>query len=97
MCILITSVLGDAIAQSLAGDRDAIPDAATALRVGLALLEAHYGVEVVKEGQPYEAVLLRDEWLVVPHKPVPGTYGGGRPNISLSKRDGQVTTMALSK
>jgi hypothetical protein len=83
-------------AQSPTMAHDLVPDAETALKVGLAILEASYGKTLVDDGQPYEAVLQGDQWWIVPHT-APGMRGGGKPELSLSKKDARVLSISLSK
>jgi hypothetical protein len=79
---------------------DTIPDTATALKVGTAILEARYG-ELFRKGRPYKAVLIGDEWLIVsegaPSKPGAIKFGGGMPELSMSRKDGRVTHIQLSR
>jgi hypothetical protein len=66
------------------------------LRVGLAILEAHYGESLVSGGQPYKATLSEDRWLITPHIPT-GMRGGGKAELVLSRKDGQVLSIALAR
>lgn len=75
---------------------DVIPDAARALKVGTAILEARYSEELFRKGLPYTAVLHNGEWLVVADRP-PTQRGGGTPELLLSKKDGRVTRISLSR
>ena len=81
---------------------DLIPDAETALKVGVPILEKYYGKELVDRYQPYRAVASRDEWAVMGtslsnRDQLTSERGGGFPTISISKKDARVSRIALSR
>jgi hypothetical protein len=77
--------------------RNAVPDEATALNVGMAILEAYWGGELFRSGLPYKAVLHGDQWLIVSGKFGPETKGGGPPEMALSKKDGRALRILLGR
>lgn len=98
---------------SLELDRDVIPDQETALAVGLAILNAYYGRDLVARYEPYRAVLTRENWAILgtsaadierqelQRKLQPGyviiASGGGTPEIEIRKKDSKVLSLALSR
>ena len=90
-----------------------IPDEATALEVGIAILEAYYGKQFVEAFEPYRAVLMGDKWAVMGDSPAHKEarrkqeqlgpnyhiviYGGGAPELTLSPVDGRVENIALAR
>jgi len=95
------------------GGRNLIPDEATALQVGVAILTAYFGKELVARFEPYQAVLLYGKWAVMGDSPVhkearreqerlgPDHFiavrGGGAPEITLSPIDARVEHIALAR
>jgi hypothetical protein len=80
---------------------DIIPDAATALTVGMAVLRAHYGADALRRYLPYKAGLSgpeNDQWCITRKLPkgLIGRKGGGHPDVCLSKRDGRVLRFFIS-
>lgn len=65
-----------------------IPDGATAVRVGEAILGPIYGVAKVKAGEPYTASLHGEVWVVLGSTCNP--ICGGRFEIDLNKGTGAV-------
>jgi hypothetical protein len=94
--LLSALMCGKVFGQEATTQHPHLPDADAALRVGLPILESKYGKELVAKGQPYQAVSKDDRWLIVPSLPS-GMRGGGRPELSLSKRDAQVMSIGLSR
>lgn len=94
-------------------ERDLIPDETTALRVGLAILQAYYGREFVARFEPYRAVLFFGTWSVMGDSPAEKearreqerlgpshfvlVYGGGAPHVELRPRDGRVMRISLAR
>jgi RHS repeat-associated protein len=79
-------------------NRDVIPDAAAAVKIGVAILEAYFGEKFVRERAPYGAILRDDNWEVGSRGEVPfGQMGGGDPMIVLSKRDACVLHISLNR
>jgi hypothetical protein len=81
---------------------DLIPDAETALKIGLAILERYYGDALVRRYEPYRVSPdpgHAEEWIVFgshEDKSVTGR-GGGFPELSIARRDARVTRIALSR
>jgi NTF2 fold immunity protein len=80
---------------------DLVSDAETALKIGRIILEKYYGDEFVNAYEPYNAVLHGEEWWVLGSSPDPAAkksaLGGGFPELSMSKKDARVLSIALSK
>lgn len=81
---------------------DLIPDAETALKVGIAILERYYGDALVRRYEPYRVSPdpgHPEVWMVFgsrEDKSVTGR-GGGFPELSIARRDARVTRIALSR
>ena len=81
---------------------DLIPDAETALKIGLAILERYYGDALVRRYEPYRVSPdpgHAEVWIVFgsrEDKSVTGR-GGGFPELSIARRDARVTRIALSR
>jgi hypothetical protein len=92
-----------ATGQSFAPTRAVIPDQATATAVGAAILHAYFGKEQFRDfgkeqfrdGAGYEATLEDSVWTVWESLPK-GTIGGG-PVVELSKADGRVLRIFLTR
>jgi hypothetical protein len=92
---LVIAFLAAAAAQPRNVNRDLIPDAVTALKVGIAILEAYYGEKLVRE---FKAVMNDDDWSISPDRYRPlGLAGGGDPYIEISKKDARVLSIYLSR
>ncbi len=81
---------------------DLIPDAETALKIGRAILERYYGDNLVRGYEPYRAIqhpVNAEEWVVMgsPEDKSFTGFGGGFPELSISRRDARVTRIALSR
>jgi len=107
-------LLGTMLLQSsVAGvDRDMVPDAATAIKVGSAIIEGYMGkerFEAMVQRTPIRADLKGDYWVVYSfprdedlYAPAPeGTVrvvaGGGGPVVELSRHDAQVRDFYFQK
>ncbi len=49
--------------------RDLVPNEATALQVGTAILRAYYGPELFQQFEPYSAHLMHGSWAIVGDSP----------------------------
>jgi hypothetical protein len=81
---------------------DLIPDAETALKIGRVILERYYGGDLVRRYEPYRAScdpISAEEWVVSGSREDKSTagFGGGFPELSIVRKDGRVTRIALSK
>ncbi len=80
---------------------DLVPDAETALKIGKIILENYYGNEFMSVYEPYKAMLHGEEWWVLGSSPDPSrgkhAMGGGFPELSISKKDARVLSIALAK
>jgi len=79
--------------------REILPDAATAYAVGMAILKARYGADVVRRYR-YEAEELSfrlGEWCLM-RQWTKGLIakGGGHPYVCLSRKDGRVMFIGVS-
>ncbi len=95
------------------GDRNLIPDEATALLVGVAILTAYFGQDLVQQFEPYRAVLMFGKWAVMGDSPAHrearreqerlgpdyhiSVRGGGAPELTLSPSDARVEHIALAR
>ena len=82
--------------------QDLITDAETALKIGKIFLNRYYGEDLVARYEPYRAILQGDEWEIggtPPGFPAENTmrFGGGQPELSITKKDARVTRIALAK
>ena len=109
----MTSIQPEQVAGSPFGRRDLIPDEVTALQVGIAILTAYFGKELVARLKPHQAVLLHGKWAVMGDSPMhrearreqerlgPDHFiavrGGGAPEITLSPTDARVGHIALAR
>jgi hypothetical protein len=94
--LLAVSVCGSALGQEAGAKWHCLPDAETALQVGLHILTAKYGEQLVAKSQPYKAVAAGDRWLIVPNSP-PGMRGGGKPELALSIENAEILSIGLSR
>lgn len=90
-----------------------IPDEATALTIGIAILTAYYGKDIVDRFRPYRVASLQENWAVMGTSSAqteantkqnalgPDNFllvrGGGAPEIAVSGRDSQVLSLGLSR
>lgn len=95
--LLVTLLAGSlAMAQDQAppvGYRPAqgyVPDAATAIRIAVAVWEPIYGKQKIASEQPYVASLKGDVWTVVGTLHCTGACVGGVASAEISKRDGTI-------
>ena len=95
------------------GDRNLIPDEATALLVGVTILTAYFGQDLVQAFEPYRAVLMFGKWAVMGDSPAHkearreqerlapdyhiSVRGGGAPELTLSPTDARVEHIALAR
>lgn len=75
-----------------------VPDAATAVRVGQAVLEPVYGKSVIAREEPLEATLKNGVWTVLGNTHAPkGHFVGGVAEVYISKRTGAILRMLHGK
>jgi hypothetical protein len=74
-----------------------VPDAKTAVRIAEAICEAKYGNKIVTNYQPYSARLEGDNWTVIGTPADGSTRAGGMPEVIISKIDGRVVHIQLSR
>ena len=55
---LMTGIVVAFLTAAEAQPRDLISDAATALKVGIAILEAYYSEKLVRDWEPFKAVII---------------------------------------
>ena len=67
-----------------------VPDAATAIRIAVAVWEPIYGKEKIASQQPYIASLKGDVWTVVGTFHCKGHCVGGVASAEISKRNGTI-------
>jgi hypothetical protein len=67
-----------------------VPDAATDIRIAVAVWEPIYGKQKIASEQPYVASLLGDVWTVVGTLHCTGVCVGGVASAKISKRDGTI-------
>ena len=90
----MTGIVVAFLTAAEAQPRDLISDAATALKVGIAILEAYYSEKLVRDWEPFKAVIIDDYWSVSPDRYRPlGLMGGSDPYIEISKKDARVLRM----
>ena len=94
-------------------DRDAVPDEETALAIGLAILVAQYGRDLVARYEPYRVVSAQTNWAVVGTSEAHAgasrlqrqlgpenlviVRGGGAPEILISRKDSRVLAIARAR
>lgn len=75
----------------------AVPDETTALKIAEAVWTARYGELIVSKFRPYRVTSKDDRWTII-GTPIDGsTHGGGMPEIEISKVDGKVLSVNLSR
>jgi hypothetical protein len=73
-----------------------VPDAATAIRIAVAVWEPIYGVELIATEKPYHAELHQGVWLV--EGTLPAQYeDGGVATAKISKRTGEIIRVYHTK
>jgi hypothetical protein len=93
--------------------RDLVPDQATALEVGIAILRAYFDREFFEVNQPYSATLIDGMWHVTGDSPahkegrveqerlgvghLVSVRGGGAPCLVLAPQDAQVRQIYLMR
>ena len=87
------------------GGRDLIPDEATALLVGIAILTAYFGKNLVQQFEPYKWAVMgdspahkearREQERLGPEYHI-SVRGGGAPELTLSPTDARVEHIALA-
>jgi hypothetical protein len=95
------------------GSRDFVPDAATALQVGVAILRAYFDQRFFELNEPYTAILDGGKWHIMGDAPaqkaaraeqerlgpdhVVLVRGGGAPCLVISPRDARVEKLYLMR
>jgi hypothetical protein len=95
------------------GGRDLVPNEATALQIGTAILRAYFDRKFFELNEPYSAVMLEGKWHVMGDAPAQKearaeqrglgpdhliiVRGGGAPCIVLSPRDARVEQIYLMR
>jgi hypothetical protein len=90
--------------------KDIVPNSDTALRIAEAVFEAYYGKEEflrMTRNSPLVAELEGDNWLVFSYPKQKGenkkpgeinvTAGGGKPSVMISKKNGEIINIYLSR
>ena len=65
----MTSTQPDQTVDLPFGGRNLVPDEATALKVGIAIMTAYFGEELITKFEPYQAVLLEGKWAMMGDSP----------------------------
>jgi hypothetical protein len=72
-----------------------VPDAATAIRIAVAVWEPIYGAKTIASEKPFRAALNKEVWTVT------GSLQGNRPGgvavAEISKRDGKILRVSHGK
>jgi hypothetical protein len=78
-----------------------IPNAETAVKIAEAVLTPAYGAQLVREEEPFRAVVKGDVWTVYGTLHCDGNGGGpcagGAAIVTLSKHDGRILTMIATQ
>lgn len=73
-----------------------VPDAATAIKIAVAVWEPIYGQEQISQEKPYTAVLVNGIWIVEGTLPKQYTVGGVAV-AEISKDDGKILRVSHGK
>jgi hypothetical protein len=96
-CFLILEIaVGQSNSSSFIPKNGFVPDAATAVAIGEAVLKPVYGVDEILSERPFKAVLKGDQWIVTGSVPCnsPGLpCPGGAAEVRISKKSGQILYM----
>jgi hypothetical protein len=98
LLVIIFSGLGFAAssAQPFLPVRDVLPDAATAINVGSAILDTYFDQRLHAPNSPgYRAVLNGEVWTV--YQSLPANTLGGGPTVELAKHDARVISIYLTQ
>jgi NTF2 fold immunity protein len=71
--------------------KDLVPDAATAIKIAVAVWEPLYGASQIAQEKPYRAYLKGDVWVVT--GTLPQNAVGGVAQAQIAKKDGCITSV----
>jgi hypothetical protein len=74
-----------------------VPDAATAIKIAVAVWEPIYGREHIEQMKPFEATLHNGVWRVIGSLPHDPNINGGLPLAEISKKDGRILRVIHGK
>ncbi len=72
-----------------------VPDAATAIRIAVAVWEPIYGREHIAQKRPFHAKLKDGVWTI--EGSLPGGWNGGVPEADISQKDGRILRISHGK
>jgi hypothetical protein len=72
-----------------------VPDAATAIKIAVAIWGPIFGEAKIAAEKPYHAVLKGDIWIV--EGSLPEGYNGGVAQAEISKEDGRIVSVSHGK
>jgi len=72
-----------------------VPDAATAIKIAIAVWEPIYGAKLIASEKPHDATLQKGVWTV--RGSLPKNTPGGVAIAELSKEDGRIIRVSHSK
>jgi hypothetical protein len=68
-----------------------VPNAKTAIKIAEAVVEPVYGLQVIRNEQPFKARLVGGEWFVKGSGPTNVDWKGGVVEVHISKTNGCIT------
>src|ERR1700712_1423926 len=74
-----------------------VPDAATAIKIAVAVWEPIYGREHIERMKPFEAKLHDGVWTVTGSLPDDPNLNGGVPEADIAKKDGRILRVIHGK
>jgi hypothetical protein len=83
------------IAHNYKPSQGYVPDAATAIKIAVAVWEPIYGQEYISQQKPYTAVLVKGIWIV--EGALPKHLLGGVAVAEIAKDDGRVLRVSHGK
>jgi hypothetical protein len=95
--LLITGVALANDLDSTPTKRDIVPDMSTALRIAEAVFDARFGETTRRKFEPYKGYEVETFWIVAGTSTEGLVLGGGMPTVEISKEDGRIIKLYLSR
>jgi len=94
ICGLTTAVAGEP-KHNYTPPNGYVPDAATAIKIAVAVWEPIYGRDPVAEKKPFHATLKDGTWTI--EGSLPKGWLGGVPEAEIAQRDGRILRISHGK
>jgi hypothetical protein len=96
LALLLLQVASVAVAPAEEKPKDGfVPDAATAIKIAVAVWERIYSASEIAQEKPYCAYLKEDTWIVT--GTLPDGFVGGVARAEIAKKDGCVISVSHSE